>query len=438
MKRIALILSVVFILSISCNETSEIGSDFFREGSLDIVYTDTLSLRVSTTILDSIITSNTNRLLVGHHIDEDLGDIYAAAFFQVEPRASTETGSNVYNLDNISTDYLRTSLTLFYDSYSYYDTLNNQTLYVYELEDEIEPEDNGYLYNTSKTKIKDTPLGQRTFRAKPNSGDSVEISLLDSFGLSIYNKAIVDDERLSVSEDFVEEILKGIAVLPDAANSSAILGFNTNAELRIYYTDRTEVPSEEKYLRFFVSTRYNQLRANRSTTSLNSLTSGEESLISSLTNNKAYAQGGTPLNIRIEIPYLKSILIDNDALIITQADLTFRPVEDSYENNTPLPSQFILYGVNKNNEVYGNFLNEVAGSGYANLYEDTYLGRDTYYKADVVDFILSQIAIEEFNDNALLLSLPNTEIQSTVNRLYVGDQQSDFDMELKVYFARIR
>jgi Domain of unknown function (DUF4270) len=415
---------------------SEIGSDFFREGSLDVVYTDTLSLQVSTTIVDSLITSNTGRLLVGYHNDEDLGSIYAASFFQVEPKSSIE-GS--YFLDQASTDYLRTTLTLWYDGYSYYDTLNNQSLLVHQLADEIELYDNGYLYNTSATKYSSTPLGQLTYKPKPLSGDSIEVPLSDLFGSSIYNRSILEDENLTSTDDFVKNILKGLAVVPDITVNDAMVGFDTRAEVRVYYRDRSVVPSEENYLRFFVSTlQYNQIKANRTLTPLQSLTTSKEKLSTSLTNRKTYAQGGSGLYIRVEIPHLKTILIDNPKLIITEADLTFKPIKNTYRNNEPLTPRLKLYAANENNRIYAEFVSTVEGEGYANLIEDRDLERDTYYKANVTEFIKAQLATEENNKNALLLSLSNEELQSTVNRLYVGDQKNDYSMELKVYFAVIR
>jgi len=439
MKFTRSVLGLIFAFTISCNEPSAIGSDFFENGSLDIIYTDTLSLIVSTTVVDSIATNGKSRLLVGHHTDDDLGVITASAFFQLEPRTSDNKEFSTYNLEDISSDYLRTTLTLWYDSYSYYDTLENQTFYVHQLSNEIELHEDDNLYNISETSYDPLPLGQLSFKPRPVSGDSIEIPISDLLGGDIYNRAIVGDDQLASTDDFVEEILKGLVVLPDITKNGAVLGFDTEAELRVYYLDRTTVPNEERYIRFFVSSlRYNQVRADRSLTLLNDLVTLTEPINSSLTNQKAYVQGGSGLYIRVEIPHLKTILIDNPELIITQADLTFKPIKNSFTENTPLPSQLTLYAVGKSNKIYAVLSNSETGTGFANLIEDNDLGRDTYYGANVVEFIKSQLATEEFNSNALLLSLSDTELQSSVNRLYVGNQLSDFDMELKVYFAVIR
>ncbi|MCZ8216491.1 MAG: hypothetical protein O9262_09655, partial [Cyclobacteriaceae bacterium] len=64
---------LIIILWCSCNETSEIGAGFFKEGNLGLNYTDTLTLKVSTVTADSIVTGAATRLLVGNHVDDDLG-----------------------------------------------------------------------------------------------------------------------------------------------------------------------------------------------------------------------------------------------------------------------------------------------------------------------------------------------------------------------------
>lgn len=432
------LVGVALLVLIGCTEPSEIGGSFFKEGSLGVVYTDTLSLHVSTVISDSLVTGNSSRLLIGYHADTDLGKVYSSAFFQLEPKYSDNEEVFVYDLSDISTDYLKTTLILYNDSYSYYDTLNYQTLYVHELKNKIETEEDGYLYNTSKTDFYNAPLGQLTFRPRPNSRDSIEIPLADYLGTIIYEMAVNADESLSNADVFTEDILNGLVILPDTTVDGAILGFDTKAELRVHYLDRSVVPSAEKYIRFFVSSHYNQIISKRDATPLNELVTHKESLSSSLTSRKAYIQGGVGLSTRVEIPYLKSTLIDNPDLIFTRAYLTFKPVKGINKNNTSLPLQLKAYAVNKKNEVYADLLSSEEEEGFVYLFADTDLDRDTYYKIDVTYFIKNQLAIEEFNSNALLFSLKTEELNNTVNRAYVGDQKSDFDMELKLYYTVVR
>src|SRR5882762_11648891 len=72
---------------------SEIGADFFtNKSAFDISYLDSMTLKVSTVLRDSMVTSNTKRLLVGYQQDEKLGTITSQSIFQVGlTTASTST-----------------------------------------------------------------------------------------------------------------------------------------------------------------------------------------------------------------------------------------------------------------------------------------------------------------------------------------------------------
>lgn len=69
---------------VSCTkEPSEIGSNFFEGGSLILSEVDTITIKASTILFDSLATSDATRLLVGAHDDENLGFLSATSFFQV-------------------------------------------------------------------------------------------------------------------------------------------------------------------------------------------------------------------------------------------------------------------------------------------------------------------------------------------------------------------
>jgi hypothetical protein len=431
---------LIIALWCSCNETSEIGGDFFKEGSLGLTYTDTLTLKVSTVTADSIITGASTRLLVGNHVDDDLGRITAAAYFQVTPQSTNSEGSaNEYSLEGIATDYVKTALVLWHDTYSYYDTSNYQTIYVHQLLDEITAADDDKLYNTTKNLYDPDALGQLTFKPKPNQTEPIEIPLSDVLGETIYNDAVLGLEELATEATFNDNYLTGLLLRPDTNESKAVLGFDTKAELRIYYLDRSVVPSEEKYLTYYVSaTRYNKIDTDRGSSALATISTSREAVSSTLTNRRSYIQGGSGLSMRIEVPYLRSILLDNDNLVLTQGILTIKPVKEAEEVNTALPQLLKLYAVNKRNEIYADLLSIEDEERFVTLIVDNDLGRETNYRADVSGFIKSQLQIEEFNNNAMLLSLNPSEYATTVNRLYSGDQNNKYEMKLLLHFAYVR
>lgn len=405
----------------SCTEApSGIGSDFFRNGDLNVIYIDTVTLEVSTVQFDSLITTSPSRFLIGTHDDTDLGKVSCIPFFQVAPASEL-------TLDEDFTSFTKAVLTLSYDGYSFYDTTKQMTVKVHRLNEEMETIE-GNLYSTNSFSYDDAPMGSLTFTPRPNRSDTLEIPLSDDFGKEIIRLAQKSHEDVSSTAAFLEYFY-GVAIVPAASQEGPVVGFSTNSEIRIYYMDKSKTPGEEKYLVLSTGSnlRFNHLTTDKSLTNLSTLTQQRYHLRSSLTNKRAYLQSGAGLALRIGMPYLREILTKNENLIITDAILEFVPIKEIHDSNTPLPSALLINAVNYRNLSYGSYPYQ------AQLIEDPYLGRDTHYSVNVKDFILQQLAIEEFNDNALLFTLSDPDFQSSVNRIYVGDQKNDYEMKLKIY-----
>lgn len=420
MKLFSVLLFATFILP-SCNdEPALIGSGFYEEGSLDILYIDTLTIKASTVSFDSLVTSDATRFLVGYHSDPDVGKLNASAIFQIAP-------DGALSLDEDFTTYSRATIVLVPDGYSYFDTSTHVSLSIHELTRELKLEDDGYLYSTSSFAYNEEAIGTSTFLPKPNSSDTLEIPLADSFGSTIFSMAQQESEEVSTSTAFIETF-EGIAIIPDTSNSGAIIGYGISPEIRIYFWDETQTPSEEKYLTINGGgyIKYNKITQDREGTPLSLIQSQKESLSSSLTNNVAFVQAGTGLALRLEIPYLKTILFENDDLTLTDAVLEFYPIEGN-DRNSVLPEAFIVSIVDYKNDFYD------AESLQGYLIEDEYLGRDTRYEVDVRNFVTQQLATEKLNENALLFSLDGENFRQAVDIIRIGDQKSEKKMKLKLY-----
>jgi hypothetical protein len=405
----------------SCTDApSGIGSDFFHNGELNVIYVDTVTLEVSTVQFDSLITTNPSRFLIGTHNDTDLGKVSCVPFFQVTPAGEL-------TLDEDFTSFTKAVLILSYDGYSFYDTTKQITIKVHRLSEEMETIE-GNLYNTSSFSYDADPLGSLTFTPRPNHSDTLEIPLSNDFGREIIRLAQESHEDVSSAAAFLEYFY-GVAIVPAASEEGPVVGFSTTSEIRIYYIDKSKTPGEEKYLALSSGSnlRFNQLTTDKSLTNLSTLTQQRYHLRSSLTNKRAYVQSGAGLALRVGMPYLREILRENKNLIITDAILDLVPVKQIHDPNTPLPSSLLINAVNYRNLSYASYPYQ------AQLIEDPYLGRDTHYSVNVKDFILQQLAIEEFNDNALLFTLNDTDFRSSVNRIYLGDQKSNYEMKLKIY-----
>lgn len=416
------LLCFLLIVVCSCNENSEIGVDFFEDGDLEVLYTDSLTLKVSTVTFDSLITSTPVRLLVGNHADSKLGTLTAKSFFQLTPEQT-------YSLDKDKTSYGRTVLKLTYDAYSYYDTLMSNTFSVHPVTETILL-DEGYLYNNQSFAYSTTALGTVTFTPTPNRSDTLDIPLLDSFGQELFELIKTEADQVSTSEKFLA-YLKGLVIVPSGGQNGAIIGFSS-AQLVIYYSDNTTVPSTEDRLSFSIGSNisFNQVITDRSTTLLHELSTRSAGIESSKTDNTAYIQGGAGLGLRVEIPYVKDLLLRNSNIIISYAQLEMVPVQGSYNSNTALPATLGGYEVNLRND----FLTTTTTVS-AQLYEDIDIGRNTRYAADVSTYIRQQLKNTQTSGNALLFVPVDNELRFSVTRACIGDQTSYYKMKLKIYYV---
>jgi len=414
--------SLVAVMLLSCNdEPSQIGSGFFEGGSIALATVDTLTLQVSTIQFDSLATSDATRLLVGSHNDEDLGTITASTYFQMGL-------ASAFSIDKLYTSFTRAEIRFIHDGYSFYDTANNVSLSVHALTEDMqldESDNAAYLYNTSSIKYDPTALGAVTFKPRPNTHDTVKVAISEQFGRDIIRLAQSSAPEVSSTFEFLN-YFSGIAVVP--SGDGPMVGFSTNVEIRVYYIDKSQTPGVERYLSIISgdNLHFNKIQFDRSATKLNGLDKQTEHLGSDETDRKSYIQSGTGLGLRVEIPYLRSMLIENEGLTIMSAILSFAPTKDNNEDNAPAPASLLMSSVDYKNQLMQTFNNG------ASLIEDVYLGRDTHYEVDITTFIKQQLLIEQFNHNAVVFTTDDATFRGTVSRIYVGDQLNEKQMTLKL------
>ena len=406
-------------------EEPTIGLQFINEASFELASWDTLTMKMSTVMLDSFATSSASRLLAGSYRDSDFGMVNPCPYFRYSSQIPyTDKDPDLLKYNN-------TVLRLYYDGYYFNDTTQLQTLRVLELAEEMEQEnDDGdtQLYNTSEFNIKyengtDSPLGELTFIPHPTKSIDggtgyIEIRLPDRLGEQIFDISYNDD--LEEYPDFTD-IIHGFKIESDE-NNTAVLGFTTNAEFRINYTDYTAIPYEEKELIFSVESTndyFNHIEADQDNALTQSITESDNNLSSDQSGNMAYMMAGTRMALRIELPYLRNILYDNPAIAIDEVLLSIRPMIDRYKGNKKMPSSLQGTIVNKDNEA----ISDATFTAY--LYEDDEFDRDTQYLVDINDFVQLQLAILEENENALLFVPSTNSFTESMDNLVIADSKND-------------
>lgn len=413
------VLSALFFSS--CDEPEAIGLDLIEENQFDLIFLDTMTVKFSTVLLDSVATSTTNRLMVGHRVDTTFGTITAKAFFQVGLDSLGDYP------DEERAVYDRATFTLYYDDYSYYDTTQLQTYTLYPLTDDLEYQEDGKLYNTSyrdytaslydSTKV----LGALSWYPKPRQHDYIEIPLDDSLGRELFTLAQSQDDIILSENDFQEKY-KGFALLP-ALENTAIIGLGTRTQIKVYYVEG----GEEQSLHFTVGNNiyFSQLTQDRSSTLYAPLTQQRNELPGEATENIVYAQGGIGVGMRVEFPYIKTLLTLGNEVDITDANLILKLNKGSYSGSTHLPQTLAAYQIDGLNRIMGEY------STTFNLYLDQEFKEESYYLIPVTNFLKAQLDHDENNENALLIVLPEDMMGKTVDRIVsrgnIGDNPSQLE-----------
>ncbi|WP_343855487.1 hypothetical protein [Fulvivirga kasyanovii] len=422
---------------ISCNdEDFTTGAQFFNDVSFELATWDSLTMKFSTVKFDSSITSSPEGLVVGRTSNTYFGKVNAAAYLQLTP------DSSAYQLDEKEVRYDSITLVLEYNNYFLNDTTKSFTLIVDELYEEIElNSETGNLYNTSRFYTQrdiygDTAmLGQKTVSPRPYTGSSIEIRLSDTLGLKLFEETFDSDNLYSYPADFLD-FFKGIKISA-TEDAEAVIGFAVSPVVKIYYTDNSSIPSEQKYLALTNQSSgevyFNSFEADYTGTALENITSEDEGLASSLTGATAYMQSGAGLAIRIELPYLKKIIEDNPDLLLNNAEIQLRPIRDQYASEQLLPQTLTMYYVNNKNT-------NISSTSYSlELTLDDEYDLDTYYSADITEFVTYQLSLTENNENALLITSTESGFSSSLDYVVLGNQQNeDYKAQINLNLIRLK
>ena len=184
MKYIFGLLFPLFLLFTSCSSEDYNNSDFvagntFTDSNLRVVLIDTLSVEISTMKFDSIVTSESSRMLVGKYRDSIFGTIRTSSYMGLVP--------STYSIDSEAV-YDSIALYLKYDGYYYNDTSQTNTIHVRQITKTLKPQEGDAFYNTATAQYSDEDLGTLTYLPQPTASDSLNLRLSDDLGLEMFAK----------------------------------------------------------------------------------------------------------------------------------------------------------------------------------------------------------------------------------------------------------
>lgn len=430
------VLSFVFLISCATDDTTvyEVGSDFI-ENNIQVRVIDTFTVKAGTFKRDSIVTSGTNRILLGNVVDENLGSLSAKSYLQlITTNFSISTNA----------EYDSIGFILNYDNYYYGDTTKIQTYKLHRITETVETEDNSSFYNTSSLKYDADILGQISFIPRPNrTTDSLFIKMDDVLGEEIFDKII--DNDINTTDDFLQ-YFKGIAIVPDATVNSHVLGFNAqitaglsgNSGMRLYYSVKDDDSEDNSYyIDFAISNaakQFNEIEGNFSNSTVGDFEDGEEIKLSPDTNNLLFAQGGIGITPRIEIPSIKRLSELYENATSLSATLTFNPLLGSYNEDNPLPESLSVFVVDHKNRMIEQLTDIDGNVASAILINDNdEFDTNTYYTVDLSGFVENILYTEEDLNYALMIQYE--DYTKEVHKLVIeNDPSTNNEVKLSVKF----
>jgi hypothetical protein len=433
-----LILIFSGLLIVSCDSDTDVGEFVVGADYLAIknkvISIDTVTVDVSTIKLDSLVTSNESRILVGNYEDPLFGKVKADSYFQV-----LTTAFNLYsqNSDTDATGYVFDSIAMVlkYDDYYYADTTKVQTLSIHRILKNFKPNLNdASFYNNSSLNYNDASIGTISYRPKPIANDSINVKLSNDFGLELFNK--FKNNEITNSEEFAD-YLKGFMITSTSNTSTSVIGFNLSSVLRLYYSKGTAA-TEESYIKDFTildpSKQFNAISSDRAGTLIQDLPLSKMKLSSVYTGNKGFIQSGTGIVCRVDFPNIKQLKYLSDKGAIVDAKLIIKPAKNSYSKMFPLPEKLSVYVVDNLNRIKttladSNGTSLVAVLNNANDEFDETVG----YELSLGSFLQKEMLKESDSKSGLLFTLP--VLSKIVDRVVLGDQTNkESKMKLQIYY----
>ncbi|SNR60594.1 DUF4270 family protein [Hymenobacter mucosus] len=423
------VLGLLVLLLASCEEPSDVGSELVVDTTTGTLFVDTLTVRTSTVLVDSVVTSTSSYLLLGQYQDNRLGTITARSYLRLG------LGGTTFEPD-VSAVYDSVVLLLPTDTYRYGDTTKVQHLAVHRLREPLRPNTKYYAFNTVGYNA--TPLVTQAFRARPNL-TTLRVPLPASLGRELLTAGI---SRQLSSDDALEARLPGFCLSPGATDNAAILRFlatSTSATLRLYY--HLPTATDEALSRDFTiadgSRHFYQLQADRSSTLLSSLTASRQAIASTRTAAEAYIQGGLGLQTKIEVPYLLDLNNLGGTWVLNSAQLQLETVQGT-EKGAFAPATLVLQLADRGNHS-GSYLTDLNGATLTAAYSYAYSSRTNLeqgsYSFSLTPYYEAALKREVANEGLLLSSTsPDTPERAILG----GTANVTNPIKLRVYLTRVQ
>lgn len=423
-----------FILLSACKKKTDdiILPDQTNNNPVEPISSDTFSLFTSTIREDTVSTDLLPYKLLGAMNDPEFGLSKSDFYTQFN---ITELNAAFNNPGNTLDSAVLT--VRFTSKIAYYGNLNAaQSFTVHEVSEDF-PAGNNAVFSDKTLSYFPSAIG--IFNGSISLNDSIDvrdndktvtisgalrIPLTSAFG----NKLLTAPANTYTSDKNFKEFFKGIVIRassnPSAGDGAifALTPADAYSKLTVYYNDTQQYNFNMRGSKAFAN--YRILNQPASITNQKSNSNADY--------NKVYLQSLTGAKVKVTIPYLSNLKIDN-GMVIHKAELIVNPLANSFNSTYPLPQRLLVLQpdtFNRSIAIPDLFSGRFNGS----------LTSNNNYVLNVTDFVqfqINKIKSGEKVSNVLHLVIPTSD-PIAPSRLIVDAQKSNPAMiKLKITYTKL-
>ena len=436
-------LGIISLFLSSCDAPKEIGADLFSV-EVGLNYTDTLTIKSGTVLMDSIQTGGNSTFLLGSYYHPELGYVSSNVFTQLA-NADTLNSKATSIVDSLQ-------MHLIYKN-TQGDLSQPQTIELYRLADTLSTLTS--YYTNSSVAIKPELLKRFSFVPKPikkesANGDSVQFDTLKfqmplALGKELISK--YTDKAISGGGSAFRNYFRGLYIKSEAGKKASLLAFSpTYYRMTLHWHNPGD--TTKYYLNYYfslsnayvteINARFNQISAQRIGPLAAIVKPGDK--VSSLkTNNTTYVQSGTGIVTKIELPYLLN-LRGNRNVAVNKAELVFSGI-DKLDFNQTIGQLSLIESDGSNKPLRNSYgLKYIYSEGGAGVATATYDIATNSYTFNVTTLMQSMLSGKKANLGYLLTPAISADAAGNAKILNESGRfiaLNALKAKLKIYYSYI-
>lgn len=445
----------ISLIIIGCNtgDKSVSGTIQPKGEVLSTIFRDDFELITSVMLYDTLISNNSQRILIGSYSDSIFGSVKSEAYCQfMNDNPFTNFGPNP-KLDSTLLEISFTNYNLVTTAlgaalqYSYGQKGGSQTIYFHRLTEDLDAKRN---YTTrSELAYNPIPLGKLTFTNPVNAKIVIDNALGQEF--------LDNPDNFTTNASFIN-FFKGMSIVNGFSNTSiwGIASLNLILKYHNYYAlNNLKVNETSTFsLTKEPTAKFSQITPDRNNGSLTLLSKSYDTLSSTQTQKACYIQSNTGIGTIVKFPFLDALRQSvNGKILVDRSQLVIKP--EINQNFAPAPF-LIAYELNsagtirKNNGVNVALQEQNNIFGFANPQLIRYDVQNSRYVIELTTYMQALIDKNELKpNNGLLLLGFNDRVQiggqnnSTVNLFYsninrtifYNDKNSMSNIKLNMHYS---